>query len=151
MQEGHEKGQDREHRDHSLARKYPALPSPMSSSNSKASDFPTLSREQVRELDRIAIEELGLPGVVLMENAGRGAAREVLHAFESRCGDAGCAPARALILCGAGNNGGDGYVVARHLCDAGVDVTLLETAPPERLSKDAAVFRGVCEAMGIRA
>ena len=56
---------------------------------------------------------------------------------------------RALVLCGAGNNGGDGYVVARHLLEAGVAVTLVETAAPERLSPDAAVFRQVAAALGV--
>ncbi len=112
-------------------------------------DLPTLSRDSVRELDRIAIEELGIPGVVLMENAGRGASEAILSIARELPPSSGSAT-DALILCGPGNNGGDGYVVARHLHDAGLDVTLLETAVPERLSPDAAVFRRVATAMGIR-
>src|SRR5262245_814195 len=67
---------------------------------------PAFSRQQVRELDRIATEQYGIPGVVLMENACRGAA-EVLM----KLGVQG----PVHIVCGKGNNGGDGYVIARHL------------------------------------
>jgi NAD(P)H-hydrate epimerase len=76
-----------------------------------------LTRAEVREVDRRAIEDHGLPGVVLMENAGRGLA-EVVLAELSRRG----APSRGAvvpIVCGRGNNGGDGFVLARHLRLAG--------------------------------
>src|SRR5437588_674451 len=80
----------------------------------------TLTRAQVRELDRRAIEEYGVPGVVLMENAGRGAA-EVLMRLN---------PVRKpiLIYCGPGNNGGDGFVIARHLDIHGWPVWLVRHA-----------------------
>ena len=106
-----------------------------------------MSREQVRAVDRRAIEELGLPGLVLMENAGSGAARAVLEACAERVrepGDTSCA-----IVCGAGNNGGDGYVVARHLALAGARVELFSTATRESLRGDAALNRGVCERLGL--
>jgi NAD(P)H-hydrate epimerase len=111
---------------------------------------PALTRAQVREIDRIAIEELGIPSVVLMENAGRGAAEELLAALDGGLlrPPGGARPA-ALVLCGGGNNAGDGYVVARHLANAGLDARLAETAPPEKLSPDAAVFRRVTVAMGL--
>ena len=66
----------------------------------------TLDRAQVREVDRRAIQEYGLSGLVLMENAGRGVA-DVL----CRLGIAG----PVVICCGKGNNAGDGFVIARHL------------------------------------
>lgn len=71
----------------------------------------TLSRDEVRELDRRAIQEYALPGIVLMENAGRGVA-ELLQLLN---------PSRmpTFILCGPGNNGGDGFVIARHLDNHG--------------------------------
>ena len=100
-----------------------------------------LTRDQVRELDRVASAEFGLPGVVLMENAGRELARALLDGCES--------VQRVLVLCGAGNNGGDGYVLARYLHDAGHSLTLLETARPADLAADAAVFRETCAAMGV--
>jgi NAD(P)H-hydrate epimerase len=89
-----------------------------------------LSREQVRELDRRAIEEFGVPGVVLMENAGRGAA-EVLVRL-------GC-QGPVVICCGKGNNGGDGFVIARHLDNRNIQVRVLLFAQTEDLTGDAAV------------
>ena len=61
-----------------------------------------LTRAEVREIDRRAIEEFGVPGIVLMENAGRGAAEHIVRAF------GGAAAGRHVIACGGGNNGGDG-------------------------------------------
>jgi NAD(P)H-hydrate epimerase len=71
----------------------------------------TFTREQVRELDRRAIEGFGVPGVVLMENAGRGCAELFMRLNPDR--------RPTLILCGPGNNGGDGFVIARHLDNHG--------------------------------
>src|SRR5262249_6027018 len=90
----------------------------------------SLSRAEVRELDRRAIEEFGLPGVVLMENAGRGAAEVLL-----RLGARG----PVVVCCGKGNNGGDGFVIARHLDNHGVPVRVLLFADPAGLTGDAAV------------
>lgn len=106
-----------------------------------------LTRAEVRELDRIAIEELGIPGVVLMENAGRGAAEWILAALAD--GTLAVPSPRVLVLCGSGNNAGDGFVVARHLHNAGLRCTLGETVASERLSPDAAIFRRVTHAMGL--
>jgi NAD(P)H-hydrate epimerase len=88
----------------------------------------TLTRAQVRELDRRAIEEYGVPGVVLMENAGRGAA-ELLIALGIH--------GRVLVCCGKGNNGGDGFVITRHLANRGVQVNALLFVRPEELTGDA--------------
>lgn len=71
-----------------------------------------LTRAEVREVDRRAIEELGLPGLVLMENAALGLTRVVVEELAARGGSAGAAVA---IVCGRGNNGGDGLALARHL------------------------------------
>jgi NAD(P)H-hydrate epimerase len=101
---------------------------------------PFLSRAQVRELDRRAIEEYGVPGVVLMENAGRGAA-EVLR----RLGPQG----PVVICCGKGNNGGDGFVIARHLDNAGVAVRVLLFAPAAELTGDAAVNHQIVARAGL--
>lgn len=117
----------------------------------EAFEFPVLSRAQVRELDRVAIEEFGVPGVVLMDHAGRGASEFIAQQAWPNDAERQRAPRlrQVAILCGAGNNGGDGYVVARYLHDWGLRVTLLETASPDRLSPDAAVYRRVTQAMGI--
>jgi NAD(P)H-hydrate epimerase len=91
----------------------------------------SLSRDQVRELDRRAIQEYGLPGIVLMENAGRGAAELLVSLNPER--------QRVLILCGPGNNGGDGFVMARHLQNSGLNVDVLLFGSIDRLSPDAKV------------
>jgi NAD(P)H-hydrate epimerase len=100
-----------------------------------------LSREQVRAIDRRAMEEFGVPGVVLMENAGRGAA-DVLRSL----GISG----PVVICCGKGNNGGDGFVIARHLDNAGVPVRVLLFSRPEDLSGDAAVNYYIIAKAGVR-
>ncbi|HET6427166.1 MAG TPA: NAD(P)H-hydrate epimerase, partial [Phycisphaerae bacterium] len=93
----------------------------------------SLSRRQVREADRRAIDEWGVPGVVLMENAGRGAA-DVIEEF------LGAAAGQSVaIVAGRGNNGGDGFVIARHLAIRGARPEVFLVADPESLSGDAAV------------
>jgi NAD(P)H-hydrate epimerase len=89
-----------------------------------------LSREQVRALDRRAIEVYGVPGPVLMENAGRGAA-ELLLTLGIR--------GKVVICCGKGNNGGDGFVIARHLDNRRAPVKILLFAHPQELTGDAAI------------
>lgn len=73
-----------------------------------------VSAAEIREMDRTAIQEFGVPGVVLMENAGAGAAVVLRAAFPEA--------ATVGILAGKGNNGGDAFVVARHLLNRGLDV-----------------------------
>lgn len=92
-----------------------------------------LTVQQIRELDILAIEHVGIPGIVLMENAARRVAEFIYGALldPSR--------ARVLVLCGAGNNGGDGFVVARHLRNAGVRVAVALAAPREKSKGDAAI------------
>lgn len=103
-----------------------------------------LSRAEVREVDRRAIEELGIPGCVLMENAGAGAARHVLALLGPRE-----RPARIAIACGPGNNGGDGYVVARHLAIAGCEVALFSTCAASALRGDAELERRIVDSLGL--
>jgi NAD(P)H-hydrate epimerase len=91
----------------------------------------TLTVAEVRDLDRLAIEECHLPGIVLMENAGRNIAEAVYQRL------AAPAAASVLILVGPGNNGGDGLVVARQLHNAGVRVTALRAVPEHKLRGDA--------------
>lgn len=99
-----------------------------------------ISREQARRLDRLAVEVYGLPSVVLMENAGRGST-DVL----CRLGVAG----PVVICAGRGNNGGDGFVVARHLDLRGYAVRVLLADDPARLAGDAALNYRVLEAGGV--
>jgi NAD(P)H-hydrate epimerase len=74
--------------------------------------IPLLSRDAVRALDADAVERLGVPGLVLMENAGRGATDALCARFDDRL-------QRVVIVGGPGQNGGDGWVVARHLFNRG--------------------------------
>jgi len=85
--------------------------------------------EQVRELDRIAIEDHGVPGYELMCRAGRAVFRSLSDHWPDT--------ARILALCGGGNNGGDGYVVARLALEAGLDARVAWLVDPERLQGDA--------------
>lgn len=95
-----------------------------------------LSTRVVREIDRRAIEVLGLPGLVLMENAGRAAAEGLIAAAPGQARQA--APERpVVILCGPGNNGGDGHVIARHLAIAGLACVTWSVRGLEQLSGDA--------------
>ena len=89
-----------------------------------------LGRDEVREIDRKAIEEYEIPGIILMENAGRNAAEEVLKMLP------GADKARVVIFCGKGNNGGDGFVIARHLYNKGVDVSVYLTTEVARVLSD---------------
>jgi NAD(P)H-hydrate epimerase len=95
-----------------------------------------MSRDQVRDVDRRAIDDYGLPGVVLMENAGRGCVDWLLE-----LGVAG----RVVICAGRGNNGGDGFVIARHLANRGKDVCVLLFCDPTALQGDAAINCRVIE------
>ncbi|HEX40907.1 MAG TPA: hypothetical protein ENN81_02450, partial [Phycisphaerales bacterium] len=83
-----------------------------------------MTRDEVRAFDKWAIEQLGLPGVVLMENAGRGCVEVIVH----RLGEV--ADKTVATLCGTGNNGGDGYVIARHLANRGAAVRLAIAGDP---------------------
>ncbi len=101
-------------------------------------NVPVLSRDQVRQLDRLAIDTYGIPGLILMENAGRGCV-DVLR----RLGVSG----PVVIACGAGNNAGDGLVMARHLDQQGIAVRLLFWRDPADFRGDAAAnYAMVCRA-----
>jgi len=92
--------------------------------------LPLYTAAGVRELDRLAIEEQGIPGYTLMCRAGQ-ALRDCITTHWPTC-------KRINILCGSGNNGGDGYVLARLLCEAGLDVTVQHLSDPAQLKGDAA-------------
>lgn len=95
----------------------------------------TLTAEQMREADRRCIQELGIPGAVLMNSAGTFVFREI---------DSG----PVGIVCGKGNNGGDGFVVARLAMLAGYETRLVLLADPLTIKGDAATFMQVYERLG---
>lgn len=92
--------------------------------------LPVVTAEAMKELDRVATQEYGLPVVELMENAGRAVARETLS-FLRRCLGREAAQARIVVCCGRGANGGDGLVAARHLREAGAQVAVF-LCPPRK-------------------
>jgi ADP-dependent NAD(P)H-hydrate dehydratase / NAD(P)H-hydrate epimerase len=100
---------------------------------------PLYSAAEMRAADAGAIEALGIPGAVLMERAGVAAAAEIL------AGPRGS----AAVVCGGGNNGGDGFVVARHLYAAGWDVECLLAADPVGLPQDARRNHDIAVRMGV--
>jgi NAD(P)H-hydrate epimerase len=102
-----------------------------------------MARQAVREVDRLAIKRYGIPGVILMENAGRGAAQAILGLLD----DPG--RSRVAIVCGAGNNGGDGFVIARHLHNAYVEVEIYLAVDPARLAGDAKVNYEIVRRMNL--
>ena len=127
-----------------------------------------LTRAQVREVDRIAIERYHIPGIVLMENASRAVADEACDMLGSKLWSAPHArgrvapatrssgdtpprdrPCEILILCGGGNNGGDGLAVARHLHNRGARVTLALATDPAGYKGDALINWRTVQAMDL--
>jgi NAD(P)H-hydrate epimerase len=105
--------------------------------------IPLLTSDQMRALDRNAIETLGIPGIVLMENA----ACSVLEAMEDRYRDVeGLAVA---VLCGPGNNGGDGFALARHLHLRGTEVDVILLAEPAIIKGDALTNFRLLDPLGV--
>ncbi len=101
------------------------------------------SREAVRKVDECCAREFGLPTIVLMENAAAHLAAVVLGEAARTAGGG------VMIVCGPGNNGGDGLAAARHLHNAGVPVAVVMSHPPARVRGDARVQLGVCVRMGM--
>jgi len=91
--------------------------------------YPVVTPEQMQELDRRAISEFGIPGLELMENAGRGVAEEARRMLESK--GQRLQDALVTVCCGRGNNGGDGLAAARFLKGMGAEVMAF-IAPPKR-------------------
>ncbi|MEW5981706.1 MAG: NAD(P)H-hydrate dehydratase [Acidobacteriota bacterium] len=98
---------------------------------------------QMREADRRTIEDLGIPSIVLMENAGR----QVVDAMEAAFDD--LADSRVAVLCGRGNNGGDGFVVARTLAARGVDVLVCLVGTADAVRGDARINLGILQRLGV--
>ena len=100
-----------------------------------------VSAAEMREIDRTAIEVFGIPSLTLMDRAGRAVAE---------AGAELAAPGgRVVVVCGAGNNGGDGYVAARLLRALGRDARVLALVPADRLSRDARAVRDQAQYAGV--
>lgn len=107
--------------------------------NKTHSVHPALTRTQVRAFDRWAIEEIHIPGAVLMENAGRSCAECICTHYGPK------GPIQAVIVCGTGNNGGDGFVIARHLLNQGHTARVLLCGEPSKMKGDAQLYLEVWE------
>lgn len=101
----------------------------------------SLTRAQVRQIDRRASEEYHIPGIVLMENAARAAAVVAWDMIGRQPGKS------VTIFCGGGNNGGDGLAVARHLHNRGAVVDVVPVFDPQKLTGDALTNWQIVEAM----
>ncbi|MEJ2049909.1 MAG: NAD(P)H-hydrate epimerase, partial [Calditrichota bacterium] len=92
-----------------------------------------VTSKEMREMDRFTINELGIPGAVLMENAGLGTAR-VIEKLVREIGKP-----TVYIFCGKGNNGGDGFVISRHLWDNGIQVQVFIAGDEKEIKGDALI------------
>ena len=89
--------------------------------------------QSVREFDRIAIQQYGIPGIQLMKRAGRAAFAELLTVWGK--------PQQVTVFCGAGNNGGDGYIIAAVAHQQNISARIIELGQPDKLSGDAFTAR----------
>ncbi len=104
---------------------------------------PIVSVQEMRAVDRLSIEELKIPALLLMENAGLKTAQAIARHFGPM------AQKNVCIICGKGNNGGDGFVVGRHLSRMGARVEIFSTARAEDLKGEAAANRTIAESLGL--
>src|SRR5438876_9572093 len=102
-----------------------------------------LNAAQMRQADRRTIEEIGIPSLVLMENAGR----QTVAAMEAMYSD--LSERQVAVLCGRGNNGGDGFVVARTLVQRGVDVSVFLVGRVGDVRGDARVNLEILGRLGV--
>ncbi len=113
-----------------------------------------MSRDEVRAFDSWAINTLGIPGMVLMENAGRSCAELIKDKLKVVAGPKACPPyslgRRVCIFCGTGNNGGDGYVIARHLINSGFKVVVVVCGDRNKIKGDARLNLDILERLGQR-
>jgi len=106
-------------------------------------EFFVMTRQQVRDFDAWAIHSMKIPGVVLMENAA-GNCSELIFQMLAEHPDP-----KVCIFCGGGNNGGDGFVIARHLFNRGVSVKIVICADPAKIKGDAKVNFDICQNMNL--
>jgi NAD(P)H-hydrate epimerase len=100
-----------------------------------------ISAAQARAFDRLAQQKYKIPSIILMENAGRSVAEEALKMLRHK--------KRVCVVCGVGNNGGDGFVAARHLVNAGVKVSVFIVGKISKLKADPKINYTVLKKMKI--
>jgi NAD(P)H-hydrate epimerase len=103
-----------------------------------------MSRDEVRAFDAWAIKELGVPGIVLMENAGRSCAQFIIETLSK------VKKPKVCIFCGTGNNGGDGFVIARHLLNAGFAVTVAVCGNIAKIKGNAKTNLDILTGLGLK-
>ena len=106
--------------------------------------FPVVTAEQMQAIDRHAIDDFGIPGITLMENAGVGIIQELQRRFPD------LSHKKIFIFCGKGNNGGDGFVIARHLFSLDSEVRVLLAGKLSELKGDAATNAVSARKIGIQ-
>jgi NAD(P)H-hydrate epimerase len=100
-----------------------------------------VTAEEMRYIDRVTIEEYGIPGTILMERAGLAATSRIKEIFSQR---------KVIVVAGSGNNGGDGLVIARNLYNEGWDVRVFLTNKPEELKGDALLQYKIISKLGLK-
>jgi hydroxyethylthiazole kinase-like uncharacterized protein yjeF len=103
-----------------------------------------ISRDEARAFDAWAINELGVSGIVLMENAGRSCAQFIIETLSK------IKKPKVCIFCGTGNNGGDGFVIARHLLNAGFAVTVVVCGNIAKIRGDARINFDILTGLGLK-
>ena len=103
-----------------------------------------VSVKEMQELDRIAIEDKGIPSITLMENAGRVVSEIALTELKS------IKNKKTAVFCGSGNNGGDGFVAARHLFNKGIDVSVYLIGPRTNLKNDPKINAEALDNIGVK-
>lgn len=101
----------------------------------------TVTAKEMQYIDRITIDSYGLPGEVLMGQAGRAVYNEILLNFKGLH--------RVILFSGTGNNGGDGFVIAYHLKNSGIDARCLIIGSPDKMSNESRIYYNLCKNTGI--
>lgn len=101
-----------------------------------------ISISEAQAFDLFAQKKLGVPSLILMENAGRGVAQEALRML--------CGKKRVAVVCGMGNNGGDGLVAARHLLNAGMKVKIYLLGQSSKIKSDPKINLNILKSLGQR-
>ena len=97
----------------------------------------------MQAIDKYSIEECGIPGMILMENAGRGAVDSL------KCRFPDLSTRRVIVFASKGNNGGDGFVMARHLLNMGTEVSILLLGKISELKGDAKLNAEIAHNIGV--